>query len=73
MGRIKTQLVKRTTNKLVDAYPTKFGTTFEQNKGAISELTTCKSNKLRNVIAGYATRLNRQIDAPKKKKSFRQK
>lgn len=70
MGRIKTQLVKRTTTKLIEAHPTKFSADFTQNKTAISELTTCKSKKLRNVIAGYASRLNRQADAPKKKKSF---
>ncbi len=70
MGRIKTVLVKRTTRKLLDAHPDKFSTDFTKNKESITELTTCRSKKLKNVIAGYASRLNRQATAPKKKKSF---
>ena len=57
MGRIKTDMVKRTTVKLVTAYPDKFSKSFENNKKAIAPLAEVRSKKLRNVIAGYAVRL----------------
>jgi len=57
MGRIKTQLIKRVANKLVVLYPTKFKKDFEENKQLVMETADVKSVKLRNVIAGYITRL----------------
>jgi ribosomal protein S17E len=43
MGRIKTQLIKRSTIKLLEAKRSSFTKNFDK--------------KMRNVIAGYATRL----------------
>ncbi len=57
MGRIKTKLVKRTGKKLFHAYPDKFKSNFEENKRILPELVELNSKKLRNVIAGYLTRL----------------
>ncbi len=71
MGRIKTVLVKRTTLKLLEKNPQKFGKDFERNKASVSELSDCRSKKLRNVIAGYAVRLKRKEDEPRRvRKSF---
>jgi len=66
MGRIKTDVVKRNTAKLIKAHPTKFSKNFERNKESLNELAEVRSKKLRNVIAGYAVRLKKQeAEGPK--------
>jgi len=60
MGRIKTQLIKRTTNQLVKQYPTTFKKDFNSNKELVSKHLDVKSKKLRNTVAGYVTRLMRK-------------
>ena len=57
MGRIKTRLVKAITQQLLEEYRDSFSTEFTDNKVKVSELTDVKSKKLRNIIAGYATRM----------------
>lgn len=57
MGRIKTKLVKRITLNLVKAHADKLNKDFDKNKEVVESYTNCKSRKLRNIIAGYATRL----------------
>lgn len=60
MGRIKTALIKRVTKKLVREYGDRLTTSFEENKKVVDEVTIMQSKKLRNVIAGYATRLTKR-------------
>ncbi len=60
MGRIKTDMVKRTSAKLIKTYPDKFSKSFEKNKLALAELADIRSKKLRNIIAGQAVRLKTQ-------------
>lgn len=57
MGRIKTSLVKRTGEQLSGKYPDRFKADFEHNKKALNDITNIHSKKLRNVIAGYITKL----------------
>ena len=57
MGRIKTRLVKAITHQLLEEYRDSFNTDYEDNKVKVSELTDIKSKKLRNIIAGYVTRM----------------
>ena len=57
MGRIKTKLVKGVTNKLVDRHRQDFKENFEENKKLVSKFADISSIKIRNVIAGYVTRL----------------
>lgn len=57
MGRIKTNLIKRITHELMERYRQDIKPDFEENKKKVSELTDVGSKKLRNAIAGYATRL----------------
>jgi small subunit ribosomal protein S17e len=57
MGRIKTKLIKRVTNKLVDRHRQDFKENFEENKKLVSKFADISSTKIRNVIAGYVTRL----------------
>ena len=59
MGRIKTKLIKRTTRKLLDLHKEKFSEEFEHNKKVVQELLNFPNKKLRNTIAGYATRIVR--------------
>ena len=60
MGRIKTMLIKRVASKLFKTYPDRFNTKFEDNKLIVGELDQLDSKKMRNVIAGYVTRLVKQ-------------
>ncbi len=59
MGRIKTQFIKRTSTDLMGKHSDKFTIDFEHNKIAVSQLTDVQSKKVRNVIAGYLSRLVR--------------
>ena len=57
MGKVRTEMVKRISNELVDRYERSFTTDFEQNKQFLNEVGLDVSKKLRNRIAGYVTRL----------------
>lgn len=60
MGRIKTTQVKRTGRKLVSMYTNKFSSDFTQNKKQVDVSAVISSKKLRNIIAGYVTRLTKR-------------
>lgn len=60
MGRIKTLLVKRIARKLVKEYPQEFTQEFNNNKKLVEKYTNAVSSKMRNVIAGYTSRLVKQ-------------
>ena len=60
MGRIKTTPIKRISQKLVREHKDKFKPDFTKNKKIVDELLDVPSKKLRNVIAGYVTRLVKQ-------------
>ena len=57
MGRIKTQLIKRVSNKLIQEHGNDFKKDFKENKEIVSKLADIPSKKIRNIIAGYVTRL----------------
>lgn len=57
MGRIKTKLVKRITHDLVSKHRDKFTNSYVENKTALNLLINYDSKKIRNMIAGYITRL----------------
>jgi small subunit ribosomal protein S17e len=60
LGRIKTIPIKRTTHVLMDSRPTEFNTDFSHNKKMVATMIEGGSKKMRNVIAGYVTRLAKQ-------------
>lgn len=60
MGRIKTTFIKRKTKELWNLHREKFTADFEQNKKLTNQYTSGGSKKIRNVIAGYMTRLKKQ-------------
>jgi len=57
MGRIKTTQTKRVTKKLVAEHGDQFKKDFESNKKIVEKFAEIPSKKLRNVIAGYVTRI----------------
>jgi len=60
MGRIKTKLIKRITLKLFAKHRDEFKPDFKENKEKVSQYADIPSKKIRNIIAGYVTRLARQ-------------
>ncbi len=60
MGRIKTQLTKSVSLKLVKSHGEDFTKEFEKNKDLVRKFADVPSKKIRNVIAGYITRLMKQ-------------
>lgn len=60
MGRIKTFMIKKLGDELIESYRDKFTKDFEKNKEVIKEILDIKSKKLRNVLAGYITRVMRR-------------
>ena len=60
MGKIKSRLIKRTAKTLVEK-GIEFTEDFEKNKKILGR--EMPSKKLRNQIAGYASRLKRQEKA----------
>lgn len=57
MGRIKPQLIKRTTKKLMEEHKGYFKEDFEENKKLVSQFTAIPNKRLRNITAGHITKL----------------
>jgi small subunit ribosomal protein S17e len=70
MGRIKTVLVKRVTKQLVSEHPDEFTEDFTKNKDVLKKYAKISSTKIRNVVAGYASRLVKQAKEGKQKKNI---
>jgi len=60
MGRIKTKFIKRKTKDLMKAQGENFSSDFGQNKNLTNKFTRIYSKKLRNVVAGYMTRMKKK-------------
>jgi len=58
LGKVRTELVKRIAEELVERYPDRFNADFENNKKLVESFTTVSSARLRNRIAGYITSLS---------------
>lgn len=57
MGRIKTKLMRRLTFETLGIAREKLSKDFNQNKLVVNEALPGASKKIRNTVAGYATRL----------------
>ena len=68
MGRIKTANVKRVTKQLVSAHFDEFSEDYMKNKAVLDKYVDIYSPKIRNVIAGYASRLVKQAKSPKERR-----
>ncbi len=60
MGRIKTKLIKAKTSEMFEIHSEVFSTEFGPNKDVVNKFQKGASKKLRNIIAGYATRMKKQ-------------
>ena len=60
MGRIKPRPLKAITKDVFEEKHDEFSNDFSTNKKSAEGLLDIRSKKLRNVIAGYATRLKKQ-------------
>lgn len=60
MGRIKTKLIKRISLKLFAEHSQEFKPEFDANKEIVKKFADIPSKKIRNIIAGYVTRLVKQ-------------
>jgi small subunit ribosomal protein S17e len=50
------------SNELLERYPDKFTSDFNENKGTIKDFAIVRSKELRNKIAGYITKnVNRNL------------
>lgn len=57
MGKVRTEMVKRIAIELINKYTKSFNTDFDHNKRFLTELNIGVSKKMRNKVAGYATRV----------------
>jgi len=57
MGRIKTQLIKRVSHKLMEIHASELTDDFAKNKALVTQFADVPSKKLLNTVAGYVTRL----------------
>lgn len=64
MGKVRTEMVKRISEELVEKYPNNFSADFEANKQFLKEIGLEVSKKLRNRIAGYISRIIKSRQAP---------
>ncbi len=60
MGRIKTTYIKRKTKELFRLHGGEFTADYDQNKRLTEKFAKVRSKKLRNVVAGYMTRLKKK-------------
>ncbi len=61
MGNIRTSQVKRLSKQIVRDFHNQLNTEFENNKHVVEEVCSVMSKKMRNLIAGYVTRIMRQF------------
>jgi small subunit ribosomal protein S17e len=56
LGKVKTEQIKRVGKTLLERFPDKFTTKFDENKLLVDSLTKGTTTRVRNQIAGYITR-----------------
>jgi small subunit ribosomal protein S17e len=57
LGKVRIDVVKKTARELLERYPNKFTTDFEENKQLVVQLVNAQTKWMRNRIAGYVTTL----------------
>ena len=61
MGRVRTKTVKRAARQLIEKFYPKMSLDFHYNKRVLDEVAIVPSKRIRNKIAGYASKLMRRI------------
>jgi small subunit ribosomal protein S17e len=59
MGRIKTKLIKRKTKEILSVSESQLTDKYEDNKKVAESVAEFRSKKMRNIVAGYLTRLKK--------------
>jgi small subunit ribosomal protein S17e len=59
MGKVRPDYIKKVARKLLERFPTKFNSNFENNKKWWLLPTDVASTKIKNRVAGYLTRLTK--------------
>jgi small subunit ribosomal protein S17e len=55
VGKVKTEQIKRVGKTLMERFPDKFTSNFDENKPLVASLTQGTTTRVRNQIAGYIT------------------
>ena len=61
MGRVRTKTVKRAARQLIEKFYPKTSLDFHYNKRVLDDVAIVPSKRIRNKIAGYASKLMRRI------------
>jgi len=61
MGRVRTNLVKRSARNIIEKYYLRLTMDFDTNKKVCDEIAVIPTKRLRNKIAGYITHLMKRI------------
>eukprot|EP01117_Protostelium_nocturnum_P003860 TRINITY_DN15124_c0_g1_i1.p1 TRINITY_DN15124_c0_g1~~TRINITY_DN15124_c0_g1_i1.p1 ORF type:complete len:133 (+),score=39.14 TRINITY_DN15124_c0_g1_i1:72-470(+) len=61
MGRVRTKTIKKASKLIIEKYYPRMTEDFQTNKKVCDEIAIISSKRLRNKIAGFATRLMRRI------------
>ena len=61
MGRVRTKTVKRAARQLIEKFYPKMSLDFHYNKRVLDDVAIVPSKRIRNKIAGYASRLMKRI------------
>jgi small subunit ribosomal protein S17e len=64
LGKVKTEQVKRVGKELMERFPNRFTTNFDENKHLVDTLTQGTTTRVRNQIAGYITRTKSLAKTP---------
>nr|WP_292320144.1 30S ribosomal protein S17e [Caldisphaera sp.] len=57
LGKVRTLMIKRLARELLRDHPDLFTEDFNMNKQVVGKITSYKSKRLRNQVAGYITSL----------------
>lgn len=63
MGKVRTEQIKRIAKELIERFPDRFSSSFEENKRVVNELLKGATTKVRNRVTGYVTRIYVSIQA----------
>ena len=61
MGRVRTKTVKRAARQLIEKFYPKMSLDFHYNKRVLDDVAIVPSKRIRNKIAGYASKLMKRI------------
>jgi small subunit ribosomal protein S17e len=57
MGRVKSTAIKNLARDILEEHGDKFTTDFDKNKKVLASVKKIESIKVRNVVAGYITKV----------------